>query len=147
MRLTLLIALIVLLNSSAFGNQTSLGLTATAAVEKFGGDEAWPGLGIRARYRSFGSAGFGYWIHGNFELHPIAPEIIGCLGWKFGGRVFIDVGFGVVASFARKGVSLAAMAFPGIKVGSKFFFALPITFRTDIGIWRMQYMPFVGMYF
>ena len=127
----------------------SLEISPAVRVQQYTGDQLRKGVALKTRLSTLsGSNKFGYYAHVNWEYHPLTPVFILGVAWRFGSRIYFEPGPGIyLGQLLNRGLYLAAVGVVGFELTQRMFLSIPVIYRSDMGIWRLTYLPYFGFHF
>ena len=140
---------IIVLCNSVYATQWSGEFAPALKIQKFQGDKVRKGIALKTRFTTIQSSNtYGFQALIDWEAHPLAPVMVLGVCYRLGGNLFFEPGAGVfIGQLTGQGLGYAITGVIGYKLTGNFYFSIPIIYRSDLSIWRIRYMPYIGYRF
>lgn len=120
-----------------------------AAVLQYKGESLRKGVGLRTRlWKNINEKSLALLTHVDWEYHPFAPTFTFALGKHWGDNVFFELAAGLwFGNLLSLGTMVTVIPAFGFKMTQKLSITIPFIFRTDLGWFRPQFLPYIGFRF
>lgn len=135
----------------AWCSEKAIELTVAGFYRKYTDDHAdeLVGLGLRGRYVSLSSNGWGWFVRFHFDEHVVNPVIIPAAARRWGDKSFFELGLGAyVGTLVGRSIVPAVTATFGFDLGRNFYVSVPLYWDMNMGSPVLaEFTPFIGYRF